>query len=198
MTLTDRQKYDTVLEQVHAAKPYQRYSAVSQKDLNNNILKNEDKISRNSHRIRKLDQAYKKNYIHDLKQESGSMWSYFDYINYRSSEETHQDPHHCKFTVCDHTHDEERRQQEEARQKAKLEQEEMEILEREKASQKDKEAKEKATRDRADRERLEKERARQSEEDQEMVNNEARLSRLTSNYQRKVLRISRGLKTMLE
>lgn len=176
----DRQKYNTALEQVHAAKPYHRYSEYSQKDLNTNILKNEDTISRNSHRIRKLDQAYKKNYLHDIKQESTAMWDYWSNMNYKSGMETHQNPLGGVYTVCDHTHDEERRLEAEAKEKARKEKEEKERQEREEAERREKEAKQKAAKDRAEKERLERERAaKRAEEDLEMANNEAKLSKFS-------------------
>lgn len=54
------------------------YPEKSMKELNHNIRHNEDQIRITSHRIRKLNGDYRKNYMNDLKQENKSVWNQLD------------------------------------------------------------------------------------------------------------------------
>ena len=59
---------------MHNNKAYYNYPQATMKDLNGQIRRNEGAMSKNTHRLKKLDGVYKKNYIVGLKFETQVKW----------------------------------------------------------------------------------------------------------------------------
>lgn len=48
------------------------------KEMNNAIRRNEGQLNKNQHKIKKLDGVYKSSVMKDLKQETSTLWGYFN------------------------------------------------------------------------------------------------------------------------
>lgn len=80
----DIKKYDEILENVKNNKAYYMFEGVTMKDMNHVIKKNEGQVNKNQHKIKKLDGYYKHSVMRDLKQETHTLWGYFN-AKYASS-----------------------------------------------------------------------------------------------------------------
>ena len=74
----DIKKYDEILETVKNNKAYYMFEGVTMKDMNHHIKKNEGQVNKNQHKIKKLDGVYKHSVMRDLKQETHTLWGYFN------------------------------------------------------------------------------------------------------------------------
>ena len=74
----DIKKYDEILETVKNNKAYYMFEGVTMKDMNHHIKKNEGQVNKNQHKIKKLDGVYKHSVMRDLKQETYTLWGYFN------------------------------------------------------------------------------------------------------------------------
>ena len=189
----DRQKYDEILEKVHNDKALRMFEGTTMKDLNGNLRKNDAALSKNIHRIKKLDGEYSKNFMHDMKNESQGVWQYFNQtfndgfgVSTCNHEGSHIEASISKVQANDKKDkeqmDREEREAREAKErkerdakdrdaKERQEREARDRQEREAKDRQEREAKEKAEKDkkaREDRERKEKEEVdrKQREEDE--------------------------------
>lgn len=128
------------------------------KDLNGNILRNEGAISRNTHKMKKLDGEYRKTFLMDMKHESKGLWDYFE----------HNLKDQSGVRACNH---DEQEYEHSARNEA-AERERREKQDREEKERRDRERKEREDKERAEKERNDRERADRARQDKEKADRE--------------------------
>ena len=134
------------MAQVHNNKAYDHFSDLTMKEMNSTIRRNEGFMNKNSHRLKKLDGVYKKNYIVGLKYETQTQW--------RRLEETSAHSHGV-LSSCEHTEDQQnqkKKKQPEVDEKAKREAEEREemlMLQKQQQAKKEKALKEQQEKEKA-------------------------------------------------
>ena len=64
---------------------YQKYTSQNNKELNTNIRHNENRLTANGSRIKKLESEHKRLFTAQLKLESKHLWNYLDSANITKS-----------------------------------------------------------------------------------------------------------------
>jgi hypothetical protein len=72
---SDKNRYQEVLTKVQNEKAYRMFEGTTMKDLNGSVLKNDSHIYKNTQKIKKLDNVYRKTYMENLNFHSSSVWS---------------------------------------------------------------------------------------------------------------------------